>query len=385
MDKAKNVLKKNTMIIALIIVTLFFTLQTSGTLLYPQNVTNLISQNGYVVVLAVGMLLCILTGGNIDLSVGSIVALIGALAGTLIVNKKVNVWLAIIICLAVGIFIGIIQGFWIAYLRIPAFIVTLAGMLLWRGMALIVLGGLTVSPFPEKYLNLFNSYIPDLFGGSINILSIVTGLLVCIVSIAAQIFSRLQKKKKGYQLETLTALIIRLVIISVVIMALSISLAYHKGIPAILILLAVIVMIYAYFTTKTVPGRYLYAMGGNEKASRLSGINTNKVLFLAYVNMAFLSAVAALICVARFNSAAPTAGTNYELDAIGSCFIGGASAYGGTGTVSGVVIGAIFMGVINNGMSIMGIDNNLQKVIKGIVLLAAVTFDVLSKKRSRSA
>ncbi len=385
MDKAKDVLKKNTMIIALIIVTLFFSLQTSGTLLYPQNVTNLIAQNGYVVVLAVGMLMCILTGGNIDLSVGSIVALIGALAGTLIVSRKMNIWLAIIICLVIGIIIGMIQGFWIAYLRIPAFIVTLAGMLLWRGMALIVLGGLTVSPFPDRYLNLFNSYIPDIFGSSIHILSIIIGLLVCLVSITAQVFSRIQKKKKGYQLETLASLIVRMAIVSIVIMALSVSLAYHKGIPAILILLAVIVLIYAYFTTKTVPGRYLYAMGGNEKASRLSGINTNKVLFFAYVNMAFLSAVAALICVARFNSAAPTAGTNYELDAIGSCFIGGASAYGGTGTVSGVVVGAVFMGVINNGMSIMGIDNNLQKVIKGIVLLAAVTFDVLSKKRSRAA
>lgn len=385
MDRVRELLKKNTMIIALLVVSLFFTLQTGGTLLVPQNVTNLIAQNGYVVVLAVGMLMCILTGGNIDLSVGSVVALIGALAGTLIVNKGMNMWLAIAICLAVGIIIGIIQGFWIAYLRIPAFIVTLAGMLLWRGVALMILGGLTVSPFPDKYLNLFNSYLPDVFGGSINILSIVIGLVICMIYIAIQVISRMNKRKKGYELASITAVIVRIVIISVVIMALAFSLSNHKGVPTILIMLAVVVMIYGYFTTKTVPGRYLYAMGGNEKASKLSGINTNKVLFLAYVNMAFLSAVAALICVARFNSAAPTAGTNYEMDAIGACYIGGASAYGGTGTVGGVVIGAIFMGVINNGMSIMGIDNNLQKVIKGIVLLAAVTFDVLSKKRSRTA
>lgn len=385
MERAKELLKKNTMIIALIIVTLFFALQTDGTLLVPQNVTNLIAQNGYVVILAVGMLLCILTGGNIDLSVGSIVALIGALAGTLIVNKGMNIWLSIVVCLGVGLLIGIFQGFWIAYLRIPPFIVTLAGMLLWRGVALILLGGLTISPFPDKYLNLFNSYIPDIFGGTINILTMVIGVIICILFVIQQITSRIARVKKGYQVESPVAMIVRIVVISAIVMVLSNSLAHYKGIPYILILLAVVVFIYAYFTTKTCPGRYLYALGGNEKAAKLSGVNTNKVLFFAYVNMAVLSALAAMVCVARFNSAAPTAGTNYEMDAIGSCFIGGASAYGGSGTVAGVVIGAIFMGVINNGMSIMGISSDTQKVVKGIVLLAAVTFDVLSKKRSKIA
>lgn len=385
MDKAKELLKKNTMILALLLVTAFFAWQTGGTLLLPQNVTNLIAQNGYVVILATGMLMCILTGGNIDLSVGSILALISAIAGTFIVTLHMNIWLSILLCLAIGIVIGIIQGYWIAYLRIPAFIVTLAGMLLWRGAALMVLGGLTVSPFPDQYLNLFNSYVPDVFGGSINIFSIVVGVIISALYIGSQVLSRIDMKKKNHQLESLISLAVRLVIITAAIMALAGSLAYHKGIPTILILLSIIVLIYAYFTSKTVPGRYLYAMGGNEKAAKLSGVNTNKVLFFAYVNMAFLSAVAALVCVARFNSAAPTAGTNYEMDAIGACYIGGASAYGGIGTVPGVVIGAIFMGVINNGMSIMGIDNNLQKVIKGMVLLAAVTFDVLSKRRSKAA
>lgn len=385
MDKAKEILKKNTMIFALLLVTAFFAWQTGGTLLLPQNVTNLIAQNGYVVILATGMLMCILTGGNIDLSVGSILALISAIAGTLIVTLHMNIWISILLCLAIGVVIGIIQGYWIAYLRIPAFIVTLAGMLLWRGAALMVLGGLTVSPFPDHYLNLFNSYVPDVFGGSINILSIVVGIVISAIYIGSQVLSRMDTKKKGHHVESILSLCLRLVIITAAIMALAASLANHKGIPTILILLSVIVLIYAYFTSKTVPGRYLYAMGGNEKAAKLSGVNTNKVLFFAYVNMAFLSAVAALVCVARFNSAAPTAGTNYEMDAIGACYIGGASAYGGIGTVPGVVIGAIFMGVINNGMSIMGIDNNLQKVIKGIVLLAAVTFDVLSKRRSKAA
>ncbi len=385
MDKAKELLKKNTMIIALIVVTIFFTITTNGTLLVPQNVTNLIAQNGYVVILAVGMLICILTGGNIDLSVGSIVCLIGSIAGTLIVNKGMNNWVAIVICLAIGIVIGVIQGYWIAYLRIPAFIVTLAGMLLWRGVALIVLDGLTVSPFPDSYLNLFNSYVPDIFHGSINILAIVLGVVVCIIYVLAQGISRINRRKKGYQLNSFVSEVSQVVIICIIIMALALSLSNHKGIPMILVLLAVIVFAYTYYTTKTVPGRYLYAMGGNEKAAKLSGINTNRVLFFAYVNMAFLSAVAALVCVARFNSAAPTAGMNYEMDAIGSCYIGGASAYGGIGSVPRVVIGAIFMGVLNNGMSIMGIDSNVQKLVKGVVLLAAVTFDVLSKKRGKIA
>jgi ABC-type xylose transport system, permease component len=385
MDKAKDILKKNTMIFALIIVTIFFALQTDGKLLLPGNVTNLIAQNSYVVILAVGMLMCILTGGNIDLSVGSIVALIGALAGTLIVNKGMNISLAIGICLLVGILIGVIQGYWIAYLRIPPFIVTLAGMLLWRGVALMILNGLTISDFPKPYLNLFNSYVPDAFKGDINLTCLFIGIVLSIVYVVIQLVSRVNKRRKGYQLESLVALIAKMVVVVAAIVALSYSLANASGMPTILIILAVIVLIYAYFTTKTVPGRYLYALGGNEKAAKLSGINTNGVLFFAYVNMAFLSAVAALVCVARFNSSAPTAGTNYELDAIGSCFIGGASAYGGVGKVGGVVIGAVFMGVLNNGMSIMGVDTNLQKVVKGVVLLAAVTFDVLSKKRSKTA
>lgn len=384
MDKLKVFMKKNTMLIALVIVALFFQIKTGGTLLAPRNMTNLISQNGYVVILAVGMLMCILTGGNIDLSVGSIVALVGALAGTLIVTKGMNVYLAIAICLAVGILIGVWQGFWIAYVRIPAFIVTLSGMLLWRGVALMILGGLTISPFPEEYLNLFNSYIPDPFGGQINIMCMIVAVIVCAILACVELISRKNRIKKGYNTESMVQLLTKLVLICALILFAGYKLANHKGIPTILILLAAVVLIYSYYTSRTVNGRYLYAVGGNEKAAKLSGIDTNKVLFKSYVNMAFLSAIAALICVARFNSSAPTAGMNYELDAIGACFIGGASAYGGTGTVGGAVIGAIFMGVLNNGMSIMGIDANMQKAVKGLVLLAAVAFDVISKKRKES-
>lgn len=387
MTKTKEILKKNTMLIALIVVMLLFqTLILSagkGSLFAPSNITNLILQNSYVVILAVGMLLCILTGGNIDLSVGSIVALVGAMAGTFIVNLKMNVFVSILLCLLIGIIIGAWQGFWIAYIRIPAFIVTLAGMMLWRGVALIVLNGLTISPFPDNYLKYFSSFVPGTSDkGTILTVTLIVGAVICAIYVAVQLTGRIKKTRKNYEVESNTMLTGRLVLICAVTMGMSYLLGANKGIPVVLILLAVIVLVYGYYTQNTVPGRYLYAMGGNEKAAKLSGINTNKTLFFAYTNMGFLSAVAALVCVARFNSAAPSAGTSYEMDAIGACYIGGASAYGGTGTVGGAVIGAIFMGVLNNGMSILGIDANWQKVVKGVVLLAAVVFDVLSKKRS---
>ena len=388
MNKVKEILRKNTMLITLIFVMLLFQLlitsQNKGSLFAPTNITNLISQNSYVVILATGMLMCILTGGNIDLSVGSVVALVGALAGTLVVNLKMNIYLSIVLCLIAGTAIGAWQAFWIAYMRIPPFIVTLAGMLTFRGIALILLNGLTISPFPERYTRYFNSYLPM---GNVEKLPVclMIAAVICAVFIVTQVVSRLNKRRKGYALEPIVWLAVRLVLISALVMAVFWLLGQDKGIPVILILLAAVVLVYRYYTSNTVPGRHLYAMGGNEKAASLSGINTNRTMFFAYTNMGFLAAVAALVCVARFNSAAPSAGTNYEMDAIASCFIGGASAYGGVGTVGGAVIGAIFMGILNNGMSILGVDANWQRTVKGLVLLAAVIFDVLSKKRKRAA
>lgn len=388
MDKVKAALKKNTMLFVLIVVTILFqimiTASGKGSMFAPTNVSNLIMQNSYVVILATGMLLCILTGGNIDLSVGSIVALIGAVSGILIVNMQVNIYVAMLACLVVGLLIGVWQGFWIAYMNIPPFLVTLSGMLVWRGLATVLLNGTTISPYPDNYLRYFTSYIPS--GESANVLavSLVIGAVCCIAMFAISLYSQAKKRKKGYETGNTTMLIIKLAVISVVIMVVCYLLGKNKGIPIVLVLLAVVVLVYDYLTTRTVPGRHLYALGGNAKATQLSGIDTRHIMFGAYVNMAFLSAVAALVCVARFNSAAPSAGTNYEMDAIGACFIGGASAYGGTGTVGGAVIGAIFMGILNNGMSIMGIDANWQKMIKGLVLLFAVVFDVMSKKRAKS-
>ncbi len=385
----KDTVKKNTMLIVLLATMVLFQVLISssgrGSLFAPSNISNLINQNSYVVILASGMLLCILTGGNIDLSVGSVVALVGALAGTLVVNLHWNIYLSILICLLTGLAIGAWQGFWIAYVRIPPFITTLAGMLLWRGVALLILNGLTISPFPAEYTKYFNSFLPNT-GDPATVFSVtvIVGVIICLVYGFWALFDRYTKKKKGYATEPFVMTLSKVILLSVVVLAVFTLLGKHKGVPVILILLAIIVLGYSYYTSRTVPGRHLYAMGGNEKAAKLSGIDTNRVLFFVYTNMGFLSAVAALVGVARFNSAAPTAGTNYEMDAIGSCFIGGASAYGGTGTIGGAIIGAIFMGVLNNGMSILGIDANWQKAVKGIVVLAAVVFDVLSKKRVKS-
>lgn len=380
-EKTLVFLRKYTMVIVLILVTLFFTWKTGGRMLLPQNVNNLIAQNAYVFILATGMLLCILTGGNIDLSVGSIVCFVGAIGATFMVNKGFNVYVSIIIMLLAGLLIGAWQGFWIAYRRIPPFIVTLAGMLMFRGLSNIVLDGFTIAPLPDKYLELFNSYIIDFFhGDGFNITSLVVGIIVACIFVVVTFKGRIFKIQKGYSVASMGSDVGKCIVVSLVVVVFMWRLGQYKGIPNILIWIAVIVLIYWYITSKTVIGRHLYAIGGNEKAAQLSGINTNKVYFFAYANMGLLAAFAAMVTIARLNSANPTAGDGYEMDAIGSCFIGGASAYGGSGTIPGVIIGATLMGVINLGMSIMGVDANWQKVVKGAVLLAAVIFDVETKK-----
>ncbi len=401
-----NMLKRNTLLIALILVMILFEIAIQstghGSLFSPSNFTNIIYQNSYVIILAVGMLFLIIGCGNIDLSVGSIVALVGAVAGVLMVNNEYNIYMSMALCLLLGIVIGAWHGFWIAYIRIPSFIVTLAGMLLFRGLALIVLDGITINPFPADYLTMFTSYFPsfdsgyfqeqlasglsraDVRAGMSAIVFSKTMTVTAVIVIAylvGIIYSRVSKIKKGYEVEPLYAFLFQHVLALAAIIASCVLLGENKGIPVILILIAVVVIVYAFIANKTVVGRRIYALGGNEKAAKLSGVNTSRLLFLSYVNMGLLAAVAALVCVARFNSASPMAGTGYELDAIGACFIGGASAYGGVGTVGGAVIGAIFMGVLNNGMSILGIDANWQKAVKGLVLLAAVVTDVMSKKR----
>ena len=390
MDKAKlmNGVKKYTMIIVLVLVTLFFTWQTGGKILLPQNVSNLISQNAYVFVLATGMLLCIITGGNIDLSVGSVVCFAGAVGATLMESKGMNPWAASIMMLLIGLLIGAWQAFWIAYVHVPPFITTLSGMLVFRGLSNVVLNGLTVSLTNAGFVKVFGGgaecYIPDFLGGNgFNITCMLVGVIACVIYVLVQIKNRMNRAKKGYEMEALSAMVIRTVIICAVILVFMFRLAQYKGIPTALVWVALVVLIYGYITSKTTTGRYFYAVGGNEKATKLSGINTNKVYFIAYTNMGFLAALAGMLTIARMTSAQPTYGQNYEMDAIGACFVGGASAYGGVGTVPGVIVGAVLMGVINLGMSIMGVDANYQKVVKGLVLLAAVIFDVVTKKQDK--
>ena len=380
-------LKDNTMVLILVGVMLLFEVLIQsfgkGSLFSPANITNIIRQNSYVVILATGMLLCILTGGNIDLSVGSVVALVGALAGVLIVKMSMPVAPAIFLCIVCGILIGAFHGFFIAYLHIPPFITTLAGMLVWRGVATIILDGKPIAPFPSNYSVLFESYLFRSADG-FSVPTMIIAVVCCVVFIIAEILSRARKAKKGYQVSSTVGFVAKIIILCAVILIVGQFLARDRGLPVILILLAVIVAAYGYFTQNTVPGRYLYAIGGNAKAAKLSGVNTDNVMFFAYTNMGFIAAIAALVSVARLNSAQPTAGQNYEMDAIASCFIGGASAYGGIGKVTGAVIGALFMGVLNNGMSILGVDMNWQRAVKGFVLLAAVIFDVVSKQKKSS-
>ena len=380
--KIKDFFKNYTMIIALVLVIIFFSVSTKGMLLLPQNITNLVAQNAYVYVLATAMLLAILTGGNIDLSVGSVVCFVGAIGAVAMESWNWGGLTAVLLVLLVGLAIGAFQAYWIAFVRVPPFIVTLAGMFVFRGLSNVVLDGKTVSLKNQAFIRVFgggaNCYIPDFIGEtlgitSINVITIVVGVLICLSYALIVIKGRNAKKKKGYEVKPFANEIIKLVIICAVVLFITYKLASYKGIPTALVWVAVIVVVYGYITAKTTTGRYFYAVGGNEKATKLSGINTNKVYFIAYTNLGFLSAIAGLLTIARMTSAQPTYGQNYEMDAIGSCFIGGASAYGGVGTVPGVII--------NLGMSIMGVDANWQKVVKGAVLLIAVIFDVVSKKQ----
>ena len=394
--KVIEFIKKYAMVIVLALVLVFFSITTGGKILLPNNISNIISQNAYVFVLATGMLLCILTGGNIDLSVGSVVCFVGAVGATIMAADFFprQAWpIAVLVMFAIGTFIGATQAFWIAYVRIPPFIVTLAGMLIFRGLSNVVLGGLTVSLNGDKFVGFVkffgggaDCYVPDFiakvlgFTGGINITCLVVGLIAVCAFIGFEVYGRLKRLKKGYEVEKIVPWVIKLTLITGVVIAVTILLALFKGIPSVLLIVMVVIAVYSYITSNTTTGRYFYAVGGNEKATRLSGINTNKTYFLAYMNMGFLAALSGMITIARMTSAQPTYGQNYEMDAIASCFIGGASAYGGIGTVPGAIIGATLMGVINLGMLIMGVDQNMQKVVKGLVLLAAVIFDVVSKR-----
>ncbi len=377
-------LTKNSMVIALIIVFILFYFLTDGRLLYAQNMSNLLLQNGYVFVMACGMLLCILTGGNIDLSVGSVICMVGGMAAVLLTNHGVSVYVTIPVCILIGLAAGIWQGYWIGYVRIPPFITTLGGMFIFRGFGRLILDSKTVAVQDETFLNIFTAYIkiPGLDTEAHVWSPLLIGALAVAFIIYSTISSRANKAKKGYRQNSAVSDFGRAIIVSVVLLFYCYLLTQYKGISVMLVWVVIICLIYHFITSKTAFGRYFYAVGGNEKATQLSGINTNKVYFIAYANMGLLAGLCGLLCLARVGSVNGSTGTSFEMDAIGSCFIGGASAYGGSGTIPGVIIGALLLGVINMGMSIMGIGDSWQYVVKGGVLLLAVIFDVVSNRKS---
>lgn len=376
-------LTKYAMVIALAVVFILFAVLTKGTLLSPQNMTNLMLQNGYVLVMACGMLLCILTGGNIDLSVGSVVCLVGGMAAVMVSNMHMPAIAAILTGLLIGLLVGCWQGYWIGYVRIPPFITTLGGMFIFRGLGRFVLNSKTVAIQDPAFLNIFTAYIkvPGLDDGATKLSPIIVGVVAAVLVIFNTVKNRRERAKKGYRQNSALSDFVKAGLIAALVLYYCYLLSQYRGISVMLVWVLAVCLIYNFITAKTAFGRYFYAVGGNEKATQLSGINTNKIYFVAYANMGLLAGLCGLLCAARVGSVNGSTGQSFEMDAIGSCFIGGASAYGGSGTVPGVIIGALLLGVINMGMSIMGIGDSWQYVVKGGVLLVAVIFDVVSNRK----
>ena len=369
------------MLLSLVAIMAFFQVMTDGTLLKPLNLTNLILQNSYIVIMALGMLL-VIVAGHIDLSVGSVAGFIGGLAAVMMVRWQVHFIPTALVCLAVGGAVGAAQGYFVAFFKIPSFIVTLAGMLVFKGLTLALLEGQSVGPFPIGFQRLSSGFIPDVFGGSeLRLTSLALGVLVAVALIALKLRGRLAQSRSGMEEEPFAFFALRNLAFAAVIVYFSALLASYRGLPNVLIVMFVLMMAYDFITKRTTIGRRIYALGGNEKAARLSGIKTDRLSFYTFVNMGALAALAGLVFAARLNTATPKAGTGFELDVIAACFIGGASASGGVGKVMGAVIGAFVMGVMNNGMSILGIGIDYQQVIKGLVLLAAVFVDVYNKNK----
>ena len=383
------------LLMALAVIMLFFEFKTGGVLFQPLNLTNLILQNSYVVVMALGMLL-IIVAGHIDLSIGSVVGFVGALAAVLMVQglhlglefiginvgvdiPPLNYIVATIICLIVGGFVGAAQGYWVAYFKIPSFIVTLAGMLVFRGLTLAVLNGASVGPFPDVFQLLSKGFIPNFAG---HWTSVIIAAVLFAILLGTSLRRRITRQHHGVVVESMAAFATRNGIIGLALVGFGYQMSSYRGLPNVLLIMFVLIMLYRFVTNQTTIGRRIYALGGNIKAAKLSGIKTERLTFLTFVNMGVLAGLAGMIFAARLNTATPKGGLGFELDVIAACFIGGASAAGGVGKVTGVVIGAFIIGVMNNGMSILGIGIDYQQVIKGLVLLAAVCLDVYNKNKA---
>ncbi len=377
----RNNMREYGMLLSLIAIMIFFQMMTGGTLMRPLNLTNLILQNSYIIIMALGMLM-VIVAGHIDLSVGSVVGLIGGLAAVLMVEFHWGVVPTVLTCLLAGAVIGAAQGVWIAFFKIPSFIVTLAGMLVFKGLTLALLQGQSVGPFPSEFQMISSGFIPEWFAmDDIHLFSLIVGIGIAIVLACAKLRSRHKQISYGMADEPYAFFLLKNGIFTIAIIYISYLLATYRGMPNVLIIMLALIILYAFIAERTTLGRRVYAVGGNEKAAKLSGIKTERVTFYTFVNMGMLAALAGMIFAARLNTATPKAGAGFELDVIAACFIGGASASGGVGKVMGAVIGAFIMGVMNNGMSLMGIGVDYQQVIKGLVLLVAVFCDVYYKRK----
>ncbi len=386
-NKYLDILKKNAMLIVLVLVYIFFTIMTGGSMFQAMNFNALITQNAYVFILATGMLMCMLTGGNIDLSCGSFVCFLGSVGAVMLAVKNMNTGVSIAVMLLIGIVYGCVLGFLIAYVNVPPWIATLAGFLAFRGLGTEILsknsttGSISLSN-NEGYMALFSGKLFSTPVGQLNIICLVVGIAAAVAVIVINFMTRARKLKKGYEADSITTVIVKSVLAAAVILLFAYKLAMAGGIPVVLVWVVAIILIYSFITSKTTTGRYFYTIGDNAETTRLSGIDTKLIMFLAYLNMAVLTAITTFIVTSRFQAANSTAGTYFEMDAIAACVVGGVSAYGGSGSIFGMVVGATLIGVINLGMSLMGVNADWQKIVKGMVLLAAVVFDILAAKKN---
>ena len=376
-------LRSYSMVIVLVVIAILFQWWTGGLTFKPRNLTNIIQQQSYIVILILGMLPVILTG-NVDLSVGSTLAFVGAVAAVLQVNYGWSTLPTLVVALVVGAAIGAWNGLWIARFDIPAFIVTLSSQLVFRGLTLVVLDGASIGPFDDTFRAIAGSFLPDVFKmDGMHLTSLILGAVACLVYIFTQIRSHRNKIAHGVPVKNVWGTVIRTGVICAAVMWLTYMLAIDKGYPTVLIIMLVLSLIYSFICNRTIFGRSLYAVGGNRKAAALSGIKDRWSMFLAYTNMGLVAAIAALVYAARQNVATPKAGTGFELDAIAACYVGGASVSGGAGTIGGALIGCFVIGILNNGMSLLGISPDWQQMVKGLVILVAVAFDLIPKMKKK--
>ncbi|TWB61223.1 multiple monosaccharide ABC transporter membrane protein [Rhizobium sp. ERR 922] len=384
-DHIRNNIREYGMLIALVVIMLLFQYLTNGVLFRPQNLTNIVLQNSFIVIMALGMLL-VIVAGHIDLSVGSVVGFVGAVAGVLVVQMHMNLALATVICLLMGAAVGAWHGYFVAYHRIPSFIVTLSGMLVFRGLTYTIINttgnGSSIGPFPPAFQIVATGFIPDFADmGGIHSTSILLTVAIPIVMFLLSWRRRTVNEKHGIDVEPFSFFLAQNLVVAAATIFIGYQISSYRGLPNVLVLMLLLIALYSFATQRTTIGRRIYAMGGNEKATKLSGIDTRRLTFYTFINMGILASIAGIIIATRLNSATAKGGDGLELDVIAACFIGGASASGGVGKVTGAVIGALIMGVLNQGMSILGYQTDSQKMIKGAVLLAAVFIDVYNKNK----